>query len=620
MRTNAKLLTPQIEKLFTYENDDKITGALVDAVVEKVNAGLITEANGANLLFVDRLDSSRKSLFHLAKESNWKTIAKWYNRYHEACSWMIERASTATDLERFVTWVRDGDWEDKDMGRRLLMSNKQGVAALSLLDFQTQQEVALWNKEATAQAAHLMPAQFLDWLVEEARQDKFTKEDVGGGLNIENKDGVTALSLRDVQWQKEVALWNKKATTMSIHLMPLDFQVWVIEQARQKIFEKADVCEGLLRLNKEKALSLSLLDQASQQEVAHWNKKATASTAYLMPLDFQVWLIEQARQGIFEKADVCNGLLLENKEKVLSLSLQNQVSQQEVALWNKKATTDRTYLMPLDFQVWLIEQARQDIFGKADVCEGLFQINKENLISLSLLDFQLQQEVALWNKKATIKFAHLMPLDFKVWLIEQARLDIFDKADVCEGLCHENKQEVVSLTLLNQAIQQEVALWNKKAIAAKAHLMPLDFQVWVIDQARQDIFEKKDVADMLYKRNLDNKLVLSTLQFSLQKQVANFDPIKTCQSVALMDEAFNEWLYCEAENHRWEQTSVFRVLKKEKVDGKTVVSAIVKPGIMICQYVDCRIQKYFFNLQFLSFQQPDPVAASMVTQWEGLSL
>ena len=595
MRTNAKLLTPQIEKLFTYENDDKITGALVDAVVEKVNAGLITEANGANLLFVDRLDSSRKSLFHLAKESNWKTIAKWYNRYHEACSWMIERASTATDLERFVTWVRDGDWEDKDMGRRLLMSNKQGVAALSLLDFQTQQEVALWNKEATAQAAHLMPAQFIDWLVEEARQDKFTKEDVGGGLNIENKDGVTALSLRDVQSQREVALWNKKATTMSIHLMPLDFQVWVIEQARQKIFEKADVCEGLLRLNKEKALSLSLLDQASQQEVAHWNKKATASTAYLMPLDFQVWLIEQARQGIFEKADVCNGLLLENKEKVLSLSLQNQVSQQEVALWNKKATTDRTYLMPLDFQVWLIEQARQDIFGKADVCEGLFQTNKENLISLSLLDFQLQQEVALWNKKTTIKFAHLMPLDFKVWLIEQARLDIFDKADVCEGLCQENKQEVVSLTLLNQAIQQEVALWNKKAIAAKAHLMPLDFQVWVIDQARQDIFEKKDVADMLYKRNLDNKLVLSTLQFSLQKQVANFDPIKTCQSVALMDEAFNEWLYCEAENHRWEQTSVFRVLKKEKVDGKTVVSAIVKPGIMICLYVDCS-PKIFFSI------------------------
>ena len=164
MRTNAKLLTPQIEKLFSYENDDKIPGALVDAVVEKVKAGLITEANGADLLFVDRLDSSRKSLFHLAKESNWKTIAKWYNRYHEACSWMIERASTANDLERFVTWVRDGDWEDKDMGRRLLMRNKQGVAALSLLDFQTQQEVALWNKEATAQAAHLMPVQFIDWL------------------------------------------------------------------------------------------------------------------------------------------------------------------------------------------------------------------------------------------------------------------------------------------------------------------------------------------------------------------------------------------------------------------------------------------------------------------------
>ena len=191
-----------------------------------------------------------------------------------------------------------------------------------------------------------------------------------------------------------------------------------------------------------------------------------------------------------------------------------------------------------------------------------------------------------------------MPLDFKVWLIEQARLDIFEKADVCEGLCQENKQEVVSLSLLNQAIQQEVALWNKKAIAAKAHLMPLDFQVWVIEQARQDIFEKKDVADMLYKKNPDNKLVLSTLQFSLQKQVADFDPIKTCQSVALMDEAFNEWLHCEVENHRWEQTSVFRVLKKEKVDGKTVVSAIVKPGNLIYLYVESK--NIFF--QFAVFE------------------
>ena len=87
----------------------------------------------------------------------------------------------------------------------------------------------------------------------------------------------------------------------------------------------------------------------------------------------------------------------------------------------------------------------------------------------------MQQEVALWNKKATIKFAHLMPLDFKVWLIEQARLDIFEKADVCEGLCQENKQEVVSLSLLNQAIQQEVALWNKKAIkmgSCRPHVVP----------------------------------------------------------------------------------------------------------------------------------------------------
>ena len=47
-----------------------------------------------------------------------------------------------------------------------------------------------------------------------------------------------------------------------------------------------------------------------------------------------------------------------------------------------------------------------------------------------------------------------------------------------------------------------------------------------------------------------------------------------------MDEDFLQWLYKEAAEGKggWDQQVVFKVLRKEEVDGETIVSSRIKPG------------------------------------------
>ena len=45
-----------------------------------------------------------------------------------------------------------------------------------------------------------------------------------------------------------------------------------------------------------------------------------------------------------------------------------------------------------------------------------------------------------------------------------------------------------------------------------------------------------------------------------------------------MDADFLQWLYHEATEGRWDQSMVFKALKKEEVDGKTIIVAHLAKG------------------------------------------
>ena len=77
-----------------------------------------------------------------------------------------------------------------------------------------------------------------------------------------------------------------------------------------------------------------------------------------------------------------------------------------------------------------------------------------------------------------------------------------------------------------------------------------------------------------------NQLLLKMLDKEVQKEVALFNPAKTCSALPYMEEDFLQWLYKEAAEGKggWDQQVVFKVLRKEEVDGETIISSRIKPG------------------------------------------
>ena len=67
---------------------------------------------------------------------------------------------------------------------------------------------------------------------------------------------------------------------------------------------------------------------------------------------------------------------------------------------------------------WLVEQGREENISKEKVGALLCEGDKEGICLLSLLDVDLQQEVATWNPEATEKIAHQLSLEFVNWLIK----------------------------------------------------------------------------------------------------------------------------------------------------------------------------------------------------------
>ena len=111
--------------------------------------------------------------------------------------------------------------------------------------------------------------------------------------------------------------------------------------------------------------------------------------------------------------------------------------------------------------------------------------------------------------------------------------------------------------------------------------MSADFVQWLIQEANRGYWPKEDVDSIVWKMNADRQLVLATLDKETQKQVAVFNKAKTCSAVPYMEAKFLQWLYQEAVEGRWDQSMVFKALKKEEVDGKTVIVAHLAKGKML---------------------------------------
>ena len=166
-------------------------------------------------------------------------------------------------------------------------------------------------------------------------------------------------------------------------------------------------------------------------------------------------------------------------------------------------------------------------------------------------------------------------------MVRAAREGKWEKEKVAELLCQMSTEGTIVYSMLDFNIQKEVALWNLGATNKIAHMMPHEFIQWLISQANEGNWSKEEVGSIVCRKNKDNQLILATLDEETQKQVAVFNKANTISAVPYMDSDFLQWLYQEAEEGRWNQQIVFKALTKEEVDGKVKVTTRIKSGSKI---------------------------------------
>ena len=228
--TNVEGITPPIEDFFTEKNEDKITTALVDGVVERVKTKQLMHHQALKLLIPD--DTRRKILFQRATVSNWGIIAEWAQKEGIDFSNVIPRMN-ASDLEQIVEAARRGRWEKEKVHALLCTEDRDNEVFLSRLDVTSQKEVAFWHQEKTNQIADKMGKEFIQWLVEQAHEGKWDGEELAGAFCQMNSDNKLKLATIDEELQKQLAVQNKKKTCLSVPLLGSSMQQWLYQEAEE---------------------------------------------------------------------------------------------------------------------------------------------------------------------------------------------------------------------------------------------------------------------------------------------------------------------------------------------------------------------------------------------------
>ena len=331
---------------------------------------------------------------------------------------------------------------------------------------------------------------------------------------------------------------------------------WLVDQGREGLISKEKVGALLCEEDRDGSFLLSLLDGHVYTDVlGWWDTEATQKIAHKLCPEFVQWLFKQRMGGHSE-----------GKE-----------------------------LGCIEFVRWLIQQRLANEYGYGiEMGEGLgsvvldFETQKkvayyEGGCLFSLLDSDMQQEAATWNPEATEKIAHMQSLDFIQWLIRQKLEGHWKGKELESVVWRKNKEGMIVFSQLEFETQKQAAYWSQEETNNAAHLASDDFIQWLILQARDGKWPKKEVGSIVCRKNADNQLILATFDEETQKEVAVFNPSKTCSAVSYMEKEgdFLEWLYQEAVERRWDEHMVTKALVKEEVNGNVKITSRIKPGISL---------------------------------------
>ena len=490
--------------------------------------------------------------------------------------WLVEQAREGRiDKQKVATFLcRQED--------DVLPKSKQKSVLLSLLDNNIQREVSTWNQNQTNEIAHLLSLECVQWIIQQACEGNWKKEDVGKIVCRENEEHKLVIAVLDEETQKQVALFSQEKTNEVAHLMNADFVLWLIDMAIEGKWSREEVGSVICRKNSDEQLILATLDEETQKRVSLFNQERTIEVAHLMSVEFIEWLIHEASAGRWSREEVHKIVYKDNRDDRLVLSTLNFETQKQVAVLYKEKTNKVAHLMGAEFvQWWLLEMANEDKWLKLFAELIVWMENADKQLVLATLDLETQIQTALVNQRKTIEVAHQMNLEFHQWLVQEAFEGRWKSEDVANFVFRNNTNNQVILSTLDERSQKRLAILYQEKTSEVAHLLSAEFVLWLIEMANEGKWSKEAVGSIVCRKNINDQLILATLDKKIQREVAVFNKTKTCTTLPYMEEGdFLQWLYQEAIEGRWNEQMVFGVLAKEEVDGKAFFVPRRKKGIV----------------------------------------
>ena len=290
------------------------------------------------------------------------------------------------------------------------------------------------------------------------------------------------------------------------------------------------------------------------------------------------WLVEQGREENFSKEKVGALLCQEDDKGSCLLSLLDADVQQEVATWNREATAKIAHKLSLEFVQWLVKQRMDGHWEGKELGSVVWRKNKDGTVIFSQLDFETKKQVAHWSREETNKNAHLSGANFIQWLIKMALEEKWSKEEVGNIVCRKNANNQLVLATMDVETQKQAAVFNQEKTNEIAHLLSADFRQWLVQQVNEGKWDKEKLASAVCYKSPDKRPTLPLFAEEAQKQLAVLDKARTCQIVPWLSSNLQEWIYEEAREGRWPQEMVSKVLKSEEKEGAQVVSAKMAPG------------------------------------------
>ena len=153
-----------------------------------------------------------------------------------------------------------------------------------------------------------------------------------------------------------------------------------------------------------------------------------------------------------------------------------------------------------------------------------------------------------------------------------------EKEGVCALLLEVNYWGEPFLSTLDFARQKEVVIWNQKATSQVGHKLSSELLQWILQQVEEGNFDKVELASSVCHKSADQRPTLTSLEEEAQKKLALLNKDKTILILPWLSSNLQKWIYQEAQEGRFDQDEVCKVLKKEEKEGEEVLSSKIHPG------------------------------------------